>query len=345
MEERKEVVTRFVAQGLKVDKATSIAGIARSTYYYKSNGRRKGKMPGTSALKNNNSVDNDVLIADIMEMLGHEFNDYGYMRTTMALRNMGYCINKKKVYRIMKEHQLLFPKKKKTPMNKSYVKYTSPLTDYPFQVIEVDIKYIYIIGEKRSAYLITLLDTFARIAPEWILEYDMKAQRVMELIHRFTQYWKILQMPEITIRSDNGSQFIAKAFRNLLQEQQIDHEYIHPGTPQENGHIESFHNTVEKIICKRHEFENIIQAREIFTRFYDFYNNTRIMEAILFQSPINFLKLWAKGKVGIKRDHKTQTFFFREKPGDNTGASLHEDFINFRQNKANDNLIKYITTS
>jgi putative transposase len=343
MEERKEIVSKFVAQGLKVDKATSIAFIPKSTYYYRPNGRRKGKTPSTTTLKNNDSVDNSVLLNDMLEILGHEFNDYGYMRTTMALRNVGYLINKKKVYRLMKEHHLLFPKKKKTPMNKTYVKYTSPLTDHPFQVIEVDVKYIYISGTKRNAYLITLLDTFSRSAPEWILEHNMKAERAMELIFKLINHRNLELFPQITIRSDNGSQFMANKFRKLLDDNNIAHEYIHPGTPQENGHIEAFHSTVEKIICSKYNFEDLDQAIDVFNRFFDFYNNQRIMGAILFKSPTNFLNLWSKGMVGIKRENKKQTFFFREKPGKDTEASLAEDLVG--QNKYNHNSIKYIPTS
>lgn len=45
MAERKEIVCRMVSQGMRTSHALSIAEIPRSTYYYKSNGRRKGKQP------------------------------------------------------------------------------------------------------------------------------------------------------------------------------------------------------------------------------------------------------------------------------------------------------------
>jgi putative transposase len=244
----------------------------------------------------------------------------------------------------MKENNWLFPIKKKKSLDKAYVKYTSPLTDYPLQVIEIDIKYMYIHGAERNAYLITLLDTFYRGALAWVLEYNMKAQRAMELIEKFTLKENFDNIPQITIRSDNGSQFIASAFRDLLKKHNINHEYIHPGTPEENGHIESFHNTVGNSVCKKFYLEDIYQAREILERFYDYYNNERIMKSILYQSPSGFLKLWNEGKVGIKRMDKKQIFFFREKPRI-AGASLPEDFCILGQSEVKKEFVNCITTS
>ena len=329
MEERKTIIKKFVSLGMRVAKAASIAGIGKSTYYYKPNNKLKGKKPSNITIKNNKVVDNSVLLKDMQEILAEEFNDYGYIRITMALRALGYYINPKKVYRIMKENNWLFPKKRKTILNKKYVKFTTPLTDFPFQVIETDIKYIHISGTKRNAYLITLLDTFSRNAAEWVLEYNMKAQRVMELISALKKNECIQNVSFISIRTDNGSQFIAKAFRKLLEDNQMPHEYIHPGTPQENGHIESFHSTVEKNICKRYEFDSLEHAKETFKRFFDYYNNDRIMKSILYLSPNNFLKLWYEKKIGIKREKKKQKFFFKEKLCNNNIAPPFEEIFNF----------------
>ncbi len=317
MEERKILINKFVARGMKVAKATYIAGIAKSTYYYKPNNKLKGKKPSKTTIFKNMIVDNAILLDDMKKILGREFNDYGYIRTTMALRDLGYRINPKKVYRIMKENNWLFPKKRKKNLNKKYVKFTTPLPDFPFQVIEIDIKYVYIIGTQRNSYLITILDTFTRFAAEWVLEYNMKAQRVIDLIYKLQKNECIENVPYISIRTDNGSQFIAKAFRELLEDNQMPHEYIHPGTPQENGHIESFHSTVEKNICKKYEFNSLQEAKETLKRFYDYYNNERIMKSILYLSPKNFLKLWYEGKIGIKREKNKQIYFFKEKPDNN----------------------------
>jgi hypothetical protein len=70
VDERKEIIGRFVAKGMKVEKATSIGAIPKSTYYYRSNGRKKGKVPSKFNMKNDLIVDNAILNEEIESILG-----------------------------------------------------------------------------------------------------------------------------------------------------------------------------------------------------------------------------------------------------------------------------------
>ncbi len=318
MESRKEVVCKMVSLGMRTTKALDIASIARSTYYYKSTGCKKGKRPLGYTKYEGKMVPDSNVIKSIHDILGQEFIDYGYIRTTEALKAIGYQINKKKVYRLMKEQHLLFPKRFIKGRNKEYVSYTSPICTRPFELIEIDIKYIYIQGEKRNAYLITMLDVFTRKALVWSLNWDMKTQRVIELLNELYTQWLIPlgidpKKVQIKIRTDNGSQFIAKLFRNRLDEAGIDNEYIHPGTPQQNGHIEAFHKTLSELVCKKYELETIGHARQILSRFYDVYNNKRIMKAILYKTPSEFFKLWKNGNIETTKVNGKIKYFFRER--------------------------------
>ncbi len=51
----------------------------------------------------------------------------------------------------------------------------------------------------------------------------------------------------ITLRTDNGSQYISKEFNNYLKTMGINHEYIERETPEEDGDIESFHNSIQTL--------------------------------------------------------------------------------------------------
>ena len=121
MEERKEVVCKMVSLGMSTDKALRIAKIPRSSYYYRSTGGRKGKEPSTHTLKNGQLVSNEQLVNEMNDILGVDFIDYGYARTTKALMAKGYLVNKKKIYRLMKVNHLLL-KKRKATIKKNYVK-------------------------------------------------------------------------------------------------------------------------------------------------------------------------------------------------------------------------------
>ena len=316
MEECKEVVCKMVNLGMRTDKALKIAKIPRSSYYYRSTGGRKGKEPSTHTLKNGQPVSNEQLVNEMNDILGEDFIDYGYARTTKALAEKGYHVNKKKIYRLMKINHLLL-KKKKAAVKKNYVSDFKPLCTAPFQVMEIDIKYVYIDGLHKNAYLITIFDVFSRTALVWSLDLDMKASRVVTLVNQLIQEWLIPwnidpKQTKVSIRTDNGSQFVATLFREHLKSVDITNEYIQPATPQQNGHIESFHATLTKLVCNKYCFDDLSNAINVLRKFFHTYNNLRIMEAILYKTPSDFLKLWKEGKINAKIENKKVIYFFRE---------------------------------
>ena len=321
MEERKEIVNVYVQRGLKVTKAAEIAGFSRSCYYYKSQGGIRGRRPSSQSLKVDGSlVDNEEIVETIKEIIIDDFIDYGYEKVTAELRKRGYIINKKKVYRLMKENRLLNTKKKPVGRLKTYVEHSQPCPAQPFEMLEIDIKYIYIRGDRRNAYLITILDTFNRKALVWDLSYSMKSIRVIKLVDRLIlQYLQpedlLNRKISVTLRSDNGSQFIAKVLRKHLEQNHIFQQFIKPATPEQNGHIESFHSTVEKLVCQKFEFNSIYHARTIFERFFDTYNGKRILKCLLYNTPNEFGDLWYNQKIAVSYSlkNKKQHFFFREK--------------------------------
>jgi len=330
----------MVSLGLRIEKALEIAQMPKSTYYYKSTGQRKGKAPSQYTLYKCRRVSNTHVVRAIKKILEEEFIDYGYHRTTEALKNIGYQINHKKVYRLMKEHSLLFKSFNKNKFNKVFVKYNTPMCKRVFEILEIDIKYIYIHGLRRNAYLITLMDVFSRAALVWRIDTNMKANQVVELINELNNNYLIpLEIEtntlKIKIRTDNGSQFIAKIFRNILSSLNIDNEYIKPATPQQNGHIESFHSTINKLVVNHYYFDDLEEAKAIFSRFYNTYNNKRIMKSILNKTPMDFINLWAQNKIEVKKTEKKIKYFFREKSPQSVANSSAESY--YLQNKINEN--------
>ncbi|MCA1744377.1 MAG: IS3 family transposase [Bacteroidales bacterium] len=107
MEERKQIVNRFVQKRMKSDRAAQAAGFSRSAYYYKNTGVKPGKMP-TNHSHNlvGEKVSNEDVVEDIRDIISPEFIDYGYDKVAKLLHSK-YVINRKKVYRLMKEHNLL----------------------------------------------------------------------------------------------------------------------------------------------------------------------------------------------------------------------------------------------
>ena len=291
-----------VAHGLTVSKALSIAGISRSSYYYLANGKRKGKSPSTHSVHHSGKIiTNEQLVEIIKELLGQEFIDYGYKRTAHALKRMGWVINVKKVYRLMREHHLLYPVRKRSRTDKTYVEHTKPRALYPFHVMEVDIKYIWLHWQRRHGYLVTFLCVKTRFAISWELDLSMKSSQVARLLEGVIMDPLVLTLagsPKhcLRIRSDNGPQFVARKLADACGRLGLDHEFIQPGTPQQNGHIEGFHSTVERLICQQYELRYLPDATEVFTRFYQAYNYHRIMASIGYKTPYEALCEWAASK-------------------------------------------------
>jgi putative transposase len=176
---------------------------------------------------------------------------------------------------------------------------------------------MYIEGEGRHAYLITLLDVFHREVYGWHLGYSMRATIVVNLILDFIDKKLInaedrAKKIELSFRSDNGSQFISKNYKKLMKKFNLKAVYIPPATPQLNGHIESYHSIVQKEVCDKNEFKNLEACITEMKYFIETYNKERYMTVLLNLPPKPFLKLWEQGHIGKKEVKRKHIFFFKE---------------------------------
>lgn len=318
MEAKREVIRTFIAQGLKLKECLDLAELDKSTYYYRRNYKKGGRSPSVVTKQNGQAIDNLVVVDEIKSLLSEEFIDYGYRKVTTYLKRLGYEINKKKVYRLMSENNLLRPAiEKKKVFDKEIVK-SKPKAYNPLEIIEIDIKYVYIDGLQRHAYLMTVFDIFHREAYIWSLTLNMRSRTLIDLILRFVEH-QLVSKPvdpsklEISFRTDNGSQFVSKIYRDLMSRFNFKTVYIPPATPQLNGHIESFHSTVQELVCDQYELKDLDDAIGVFERFFYKYNNVRYLTCLLDYPPIEFKKLWESGQIGQKEVKKKLIFFFKEK--------------------------------
>jgi putative transposase len=67
-------------------------------------------------------------------------------------------------------------------------------------------------------------------------------------------------------------------YRSMMN---IPHERIHPATPKEDAHIESFNSILEREVIRRFEFEILEEAKTTISRYVDFYNNERLYSGIV----------------------------------------------------------------
>ena len=287
MQDVKSCIQLFESK-IKVSRMLQWCGVNRSSYYYRSKSGKKGRKPSThTSMQDGNKISNISLIIAVKFILGIEFVDYGYRVMTSCLRQEGFVINKKKVYRLMAEQGLLYCSKIQVKTDKrKFVQYYTQQAEAPMLQLCMDIKYLHIHGAGRNALVLTVLDVYSRKILGQLLWWRIRKEQVKWLLSRIIEQHPV---KGITIRNDNGSQFIAQLVRDYLKEMQVDQEFTHVATPEENSFIEAYHSIVERTIERRYEFESIFDAALVMHRWKKHYNERRLHGSLNDQSP---QKIW-----------------------------------------------------
>lgn len=294
--------------GLSRDKALSIASLSKHAYYYKPKKGKRGVQPSRTTMHCNDYVSNDKVVNEIESILSDPDLAYGYHKMTKSLKLLGYKIGKHKVYRLMKEHNLLQSRYKKKQV--VYAQYRKVMPLNPYELIEMDIKFQWIEQVKRHAYILTILDVFSRKVLKWHVAMSITQHTISEVwTDVITDYLQPLDLlnkgVHIEIRNDNDPRFKAKSIQRFFEQNYLNQVFTHPYTPQENGHIESFHAILGRSLDRRSFFD--LEELEIhLTLFYEKYNNIRLHSSIASLPPNTYLKLWENNQIMLCVDTKNR---------------------------------------
>lgn len=298
------MVSNYMGQGLKRDTALTITNISKHQFYHRPADKQQvGNTSSTHTRRENDWVDNEQVVALIKEIQSNEDTNYGYRKMSFQLALLGFTINHKKVYRLMKEAALL--KEKIKPVSeKQYVRYRTVTPERPLHVLEMDIKMVWLVEHRRHAYILNIIDTFTRMVVYWSVGYQMRQAQVKqaweEVIEAYLQPNDLLKKDlHVELRNDNGSQFSAHSVRAFLKENHICQTFTHPYTPEENGHVESFHNILKKALGNQ-PFWSLEELENRLTNFYKNYNERRIHASTAHLSPLLFWKCWDEGLIERK---------------------------------------------
>jgi putative transposase len=290
----------LISEGIKRDDALPITGMTKHQYYHKPSGIKRGRNPTTTTLLIQDDqtieVSNTQVIEEIKKYHADDDTVYGYIKMTYALKAEGYHINKKKVYALMSRHQLL-----RDPLpkgEKKYVKYRRVMPAEPLTLLEMDIKMRWVEEHRRHAYILTIIDTFTRVALYHVALYSIKQQEVKEawdsiIINHLQPHDCLNRKIEIEVRNDNDKRFSAQMVQQYFKDNYLNQVFTHPYTPQENGHVESFHKILADHLGHRN-YWSLQELREDLILFYEKYNNVRIHASICYVAPNTFWELYKK---------------------------------------------------
>lgn len=251
--------------------------MVHSSYYRTPKFGKKGNKPSEFTYHSKDGVvTQDIVIASIKTLLSHPFIDCGYRLMTSYLNRDGYTINHKKVYRIMKEANLLKLEDRidRSGSGRKFVKFRKVKTSKPFDCLEMDIKMVWVPSAGKNAYLLSVIDVHTRRILIDLFAFSIKQAQVIALLSElFMNY----HYPDnVVIRSDNGSQFIAKNVREYLGLIGVSQEFTHIATPEENAHIEAYHGILKKEVFQRFEYRTFGEIEKILKEYVFFYNNQRL---------------------------------------------------------------------
>lgn len=309
----------LISKGLKRDAALPITGISKHQYYHNPSVLKRGRKASltTFLIQDNQTVEvpNSHVIEAIKGQLADKDTKYGYIKMTYALKALGFHINKKKVYGLMARHQLLHDPLPKGVKN--YVKYRRVMPSEPLTLLEMDIKMVWLEEYRKHAYILTIIDTFTRVVLYHIVLYSIKKQEIKEawdsvIINHLQPSDCLNRKLEIEVRNDNDKRFSAKIIQEYFKENDLNQVFTHPYTPQENGHIESFHKILADHL-KHRNFWSIEELKQDLVLFYEKYNNLRIHASICYLAPNIFWELYRQDLVTSYCDIKKRRLKFKLK--------------------------------
>lgn len=232
-------------------------------------------------------------LRDALQRVALEFPSYGWPRMTPELQRRGWAVNHKRVYRMMREDNLLCLRRRK------FVRTTDsahPFPVYPnlargMQVTQLnqlwvaDITYIRLRVE--FVYLAVILDACSRRVIGWTLGRSLEGDLALQALRRALQQRR--PAPGLVHHSDRGVQYASREYTALLEAHEITISMSRKGNPYDNAIAESFMKTLKYEQVYREDYEDLRAAGTAIPRFLEqVYNEKRLHSSLGYLPPAEF---------------------------------------------------------
>ena len=228
--------------------------------------------------------DEAALVMRILELV-RVHPRYGYRFITAKLRQEGWHVNAKRIYRLWRREGLKVPKKKRkrrrlgTSENACHRR----RAERPNHVWCWDFIFDRTTAGSQLKWL-SIEDEFTRESLALKVDRSITSEDVIDTL---AELFAMRGVPA-HIRSDNGPEFIAQAIQHWLTQLDVETLYIEPGAPWENGYAESFHSRFRDECLATEEFENVVAARKISADWRHDYNHHRPHSSLGYRTPVEF---------------------------------------------------------
>ncbi len=269
----------ILATPIALERLCRLAHVSRAGYY-----RWQDAPP---------AVDPDLDLRDEIQRIALESPSYGWPRISAELKRRGWRANHKRVYRIMREDNLLCLRRRKfvvtTDSNHSRPVYPNLARGMMLTSIDqlwvADITYIRL--ETEFVYLAVILDAFSRRVIGWALDRTLEDELTISALRMALTRRR--PAPGMVHHSDRGVQYASQDYTDLLKGRGINISMSRKGNPYDNAACESFMKTLKYEEVHRQEYRDLTEARASIEHFLErVYNQKRLHSALGYRPPVEF---------------------------------------------------------
>ena len=215
----------------------------------------------------------------------HTYKRWGYRKITALLRQEGWHVNAKRVYRLWRQEglQVYYKPHKRRRLGCSENGCVRHRPAHSNHVWSLD----FIMdqtGDGRRLKMLPVLDEYTRECLTIEVARHMTSASVVETLDYL---FSVRGLPSF-IRSDNGPEFIAEGIRSYLSQRSVGTLYIEPGSPWENGYMESFNSSLRDELLNQEWFYSLKEAQVLAEQWRLMYNHKRPHGALNYQTPAAF---------------------------------------------------------
>ena len=267
-------------RGLTIERMVGLGGVSRASFYRFDADRQP-------------QPDRDMDLRDAIQGVALEWPSYGRPRITAELRRHGWKVNPKRVYRLMREDNLLCVRKRKfvvtTDSNhdrKVYPNLTGEMVLTGIDQLWVaDITYIRL--QNEFVYLAVVIDAYSRRVIGWALERTVEDDLPLAALRQALELRQ--PAPGVVHHSDRGSQYASGDYTDLLKAHGCQISMSHKASPWENAGCESWMKTLKSEEVYRQEYRDLAEARASIAQFIEeVYNQKRLHSALGYRPPVEF---------------------------------------------------------